>query len=58
MLSSFLAGGPVTVRGTQEQAVHPDDVLKGRHLIQTPFSEFGEPVTGKAAVKLKVVADC
>lgn len=36
-----LEGGPVTVRGSAEQVVHPNDVLKGRHLIQTPFDEFG-----------------
>ncbi len=29
------------MRGTEERRVHPDDILKGRHLIQTPFSEFG-----------------
>mmetsp|Transcript_19452 Transcript_19452/g.58771 ORF Transcript_19452/g.58771 Transcript_19452/m.58771 type:complete len:828 (+) Transcript_19452:417-2900(+) len=36
-----LAGGPMTVRGSKDVGVHPGDILKGRHLIQTPFSEFG-----------------
>lgn len=31
----------MTVRGTAEQAVHHSEQLTGRHLIQTPFNEFG-----------------